>query len=298
MFIGGNMVVGGSGGSGGTGGVGVVVGVVVVVVTLLRRFGLNLLRRSSRSACIFWSCVRGGAGTLIDGGVGGVAGFVVVIPSHSIVVGVLSGVGEGGMHGSAHSDPLADIVVGVLSGVGKGGMHGSAHRDLAGSGVVGRIAAYGHGVFSGDGEGGGAGSAHSDDWLLSGGGDDGVASTVRGDVKVGGVCVVVSEVVGEAVAGACRCASSACIASAKNLLRPSVSLVSLSALRLSRPLYTASGSCCCGMKSASELCPSSSLSTIKLPLSSLNRASAASALPWCTSQCSRRGWLLLLLLGL
>ena len=65
MFVGGNMAVGGSGGSGGTGGVSVVVGVVVVVVTLLRRFGLNLLRRSSRSVCIFWSCVRGGAGTLV-----------------------------------------------------------------------------------------------------------------------------------------------------------------------------------------------------------------------------------------
>ena len=59
-----NVVVGGSGGSGGTVDVvGVVVGVVVVTVTLLCRFGLNLLRRSSRSAIIFWACVRGGAGT-------------------------------------------------------------------------------------------------------------------------------------------------------------------------------------------------------------------------------------------
>ena len=120
-FIGGSVVVGGSGGTGGI--VGVVVGVVVVVVTLLRRFGLNLLRRSSRSDCIFWACVRGGVAGLAHGGsldlfaevlVVGEA-VAVVIPSHGIVVGVLSGVGEGGMHGSAHKDLARSDVVGRIS---------------------------------------------------------------------------------------------------------------------------------------------------------------------------------------
>ena len=49
---------------------------------------------------------------VLEGPFGVFVGVLVVneavaadVPSHNIVVGVLSGVGEGGMHGSAHSDP-------------------------------------------------------------------------------------------------------------------------------------------------------------------------------------------------
>ena len=86
--------------------------------------------------------VGGVAGLVLGGPFGVFVGVLVVdevvaadVPSHSVVVGVLSGVGEGGMHGSSHSD-LADTDVMVLSGVGDGGIAGSAHRDLTDSDVI------------------------------------------------------------------------------------------------------------------------------------------------------------------
>ena len=127
--------------------------------------------------------------------------------------------------------------VGVLGGEGEGGIAGAAHKVLVGVGV--RV-----GVLGGVGEGGIAGSAHSDVGVFSGVGEGGIAGSAHSDLL--------------GVVGACRWSSIASMASAKNLLSPPVSLSSLYVLRLSRPLKMASGSCCCGLKSASELLPSAS----------------------------------------
>ena len=106
-FVGGIVVVGESGGAG------TVIGVVDVI--LFRRFDLKRLRRCSRSAFIFCACVRGGAGALVDDGVGGAAGS-----AHKDLIGVCVGVlvGDGivAVAGASHSD-----VIGVFSGVGEGG---------------------------------------------------------------------------------------------------------------------------------------------------------------------------------
>ena len=170
-------------------------------------------------------------------------------------------VGGGSDGGSVVSGD--DGGVGVLGGEGEGGIAGAAHKVLVGVGV--RV-----GVLGGVGEGGIAGSAHSDVGVFSGVGEGGIAGSAHSDLL--------------GVVDACRWSSIASMASAKNLLSPPGSVSSLAVLRLSRPLKMASGSCCCGLKSASELLPSTSLSAVRSPLSSLNRASAASALPWCTSQ--------------
>ena len=219
----------------------------VAGVSVLRlRFGLNLLLHIRRSVVIFCARVVGGGS---DGG--------SVVSGDGGGVGVLGGEGEGGIAGAAHKVLVGvGVRVGVLGGVGEGGIAGSAHSDV--------------GVFSGVGEGGIAGSAHSDVGVLSGVGEGGIAGSAHSDLL--------------GVVDACRWSSIASMASAKNLLSPPGSVSSLTVLRLSRPLKMASGSCCCGLKSASELLPSTSLSAVRSPLSSLNRASAASALPWCTSQ--------------
>ena len=236
-----------------------VVGGVIVVVLFRRLFGLNLLRRCSRSANSFCSRVWGVAvvlsgtygGGVVDGdGVGGIAGH-----AHSdlvgVGVGVLIGDGVGGTAGSAQR-----VDVGVLSGVGDGGTAGSAHKlDV--------------GVLSGVGEGGTAGSAHR------------VAS--RLDVSSGGGVAARHVVCALAGGGVCSFPSSASIASSKNLSSPLGCFV---ALQWPKPPKRTSG-LCCGMKSASELHSSAALSVVELSsLSSLKSDFAAIARPWCFSQCS------------
>ena len=235
-----------------------VVGGVIVVVLFRRLFGLNLLRRCSRSANSFCSRVWGVAvvlsgtygGGVVDGdGVGGIAGH-----AHSdlvgVGVGVLIGDGVGGTAGSAQR-----VDVGVLSGVGDGGTAGSAHKlDV--------------GVLSGVGEGGTAGSAHR------------VAS--RLDVSSGGGVAARHVVCALAGGGVCSFPSSASIASSKNLSSPLGCFV---ALQWPKPPKRTSG-LCCGMKSASELHSSAALSVVELSsLSSLKSDFAAIARPWCFSQC-------------
>ena len=108
-----------------------VVGGVIVVVLFRRLFGLNLLRRCSRSANSFCSRVWGvavvlsdmcGGGVVDEDGVGGIAGH-----AHSdlvgVGVGVLIGDGVGGTAGSAQR-----VDVGVLSGVGEGGTAGHVNH--------------------------------------------------------------------------------------------------------------------------------------------------------------------------
>ena len=88
-----------------------------VVVGLLRRFGLNLRRRSSRSACIFCAWVWGGAGVSVVGGVSDAFAVLAVVSVIVLRGRVLVGDVVGGVAGSVHRD-LVGVCIGVLTSGG------------------------------------------------------------------------------------------------------------------------------------------------------------------------------------